>query len=158
MKWLSATSSPAGPLDRLRRPLPLALTRSTTTTSPGADRVAGRDLDRLHDAGLLGVDGVLHLHRLEDDDGVAGLDRLADLDVHLDDRALHRHDDLARAAAEDAGVVLTTGLERGALGRVGSSSSASGTHSATVTRRPLTSAVTSLRTRPSPIETTAGGA
>ena len=56
-----------------------------------ADGVAGGDLDLLDRAGLLGGDLVLHLHRLEHDDGLTDLDLLADLDEHLDDRALHRH-------------------------------------------------------------------
>ena len=67
-----------------------------------ADGLAGGDLDLLDRAGLLGGDLVLHLHRLEHDDAGADLDLLADLDEHLDDRALHRHRDVAAAGGATA--------------------------------------------------------
>ncbi len=69
----------------------------TTTTSPAPTVSPAVDLDLLDRAGLLGGDLVLHLHRLEHDDGLTDLDRLADLDEHLDDGALHRHLDVAAA-------------------------------------------------------------
>ena len=90
---------------------------TTTTVSPALTESPAVDVDRHDDAGLLGVHRVLHLHRLEDNDRVAGLDLLSDLDVHLDDRPLHRDDDVGRAAAQHAGVVLATRFARGALGR-----------------------------------------
>ena len=68
----------------------------TATTSPAPDRVAGCDPDLGDRAGLLGGDGVLHLHGLEDADGLADLDGVAHGDEHLHDRALHRHGDRAR--------------------------------------------------------------
>src|SRR3954449_10839054 len=43
--------------------------------------------DLLHGAVVLGLDGHLHLHRLEDHDGVALGDLLADLDLDLPDGA-----------------------------------------------------------------------
>ena len=71
----------------------------------GADGLTGGDLDLLHRARLLGVDLVLHLHGLEHADGLADLDRVADGDEHLHDRALHRDGDVPVPAAppRDAG-------------------------------------------------------
>src|SRR5690349_22222123 len=43
------------------------------------DRLARFDQDGLHDAADVGLDRVEHLHRLDDAERVAGLDRLADL-------------------------------------------------------------------------------
>src|SRR6478609_4026672 len=43
------------------------------------DRLAGGDQDRAHRAGHIGLDRVEHLHRLDDAQRLAGLDRLPDL-------------------------------------------------------------------------------
>src|SRR3954454_10892536 len=65
----------------------------------GADRCAGlhRTADRCGEvrdrAGLVRVDRLLHLHRLQDDDQVALGDLLTVLYRDLDDRALHRYGD-----------------------------------------------------------------
>src|SRR5688500_10160828 len=48
-------------------------------------------------AGLVGLERLLHLHRLDDDDGVALGDLLALLDDDLDDGALHRAGDRVAA-------------------------------------------------------------
>ena len=77
----------------------------TTRTSPPPTVSPAATLISFDRAGGVGVDLVLHLHRLEHDDTRAGLDLLADLDEHLDDRALHRRLDAARpgpAARPDA--------------------------------------------------------
>ena len=50
-----------------------------------ANRLTGLDLDLFDRARLLGDDVVLHLHRLENEHGLAGLDGLTSLDQHLDD-------------------------------------------------------------------------
>src|ERR1019366_2111637 len=76
----------------------------------GRHAVTGAHVDRAHRAGAFGAHGVLHLHRLENHDGVADLDTLADLDADLDDRALHGGAHGPRTDARDRGVVLTTGL------------------------------------------------
>src|SRR3954451_15630166 len=47
------------------------------------NRLALFDADLGHLAGVLGLDGHLHLHRLEDDDGVALVDLIADRDLDL---------------------------------------------------------------------------
>src|SRR5690606_22077459 len=49
-------------------------------------RLAALDQDLEHRAGNIGLDRVEHLHRLDDREGVAGLDRLA----HGDERRLVR--------------------------------------------------------------------
>src|SRR5437764_1301816 len=69
----------------------------------GAHRVTGRDADLLHGAAPLGVDVVLHLHRLEHEQRLAGLDGVTLRDEHLHDRALHRRADGAVAAGPSAG-------------------------------------------------------
>src|SRR2546429_25912 len=69
----------------------------------GAHRVTGRDADLLHGAAPLGVDVVLHLHRLEHEQRLAGLDGVALRDEHLHDRALHRRAHGAVAAGAAAG-------------------------------------------------------
>src|SRR4051794_14300967 len=51
------------------------------------DRLAFLDQDLLHGALVLGLDGHLHLHRLEDRDRVALRDLLPDLDLDLPHRA-----------------------------------------------------------------------
>src|SRR5437764_1871902 len=47
------------------------------------DRLALRAQDLSDDARILGLDRHLHLHRLQDDDGLALFDRVADLDLDL---------------------------------------------------------------------------
>ena len=81
----------------------------------GADGVAGGDLDLLDGAGLLGVDLVLHLHRFEHHDAGTDLDRLADLDEHLHDRALHRRFD--RAGGDRSAATAARTATRGLLWR-----------------------------------------
>ena len=130
------------------------LIRSTATTSPALTESPGVDVDAHDHAARSAFTEFSIFIASRMTIGLAGLDLLAHRDDHLDDRALHGHRDLARAAAHDAGVVLAARLGRGARGRPRPSSPGSGIHSATVTRRPLTSAVTSLRTRPSPTDTT----
>src|SRR5439155_18247244 len=56
----------------------------------GGDRLALLDGQLGNDAGLVGGDLVLHLHRLDDRDELALLDLLALLDEHLPDVALQR--------------------------------------------------------------------
>src|SRR4249919_1165558 len=50
---------------------------------PELDRLPVLDQDRLDDAGLVGLDLVHELHRLDDAERVAFLDRVADLDERL---------------------------------------------------------------------------
>src|SRR5437660_5176142 len=69
----------------------------------GAHRFTGRDADLLHGAAPLGVDVVLHLHRLEHEQRLAGLDGVALRYEHLHDGALHRRADRAVAAGASAG-------------------------------------------------------
>src|SRR4029077_9142782 len=59
----------------------------------GSDAVARRHADFLHLARTFGRDVVLHFHRFEHEDRLAGLDGRADLYEHLHDRALHRRGD-----------------------------------------------------------------
>jgi hypothetical protein len=59
-------------------------------TSPLVTARADLRGQRRDRAGLVRVERLLHLHRLEDDHQVAGLDLLAFLNRDLDDRALHR--------------------------------------------------------------------
>src|SRR5437660_2501550 len=47
------------------------------------NRLALLHVDHLHDAGLLGLDGHLHLHRLEDHDCVALVHRVSGRDLDL---------------------------------------------------------------------------
>ena len=61
--------------------------------------VANGNADLFDGAGDIGGDVVFHLHCLEYQNRVASVDCLADLDVDLDDRALHRHRYLAVACA-----------------------------------------------------------
>src|ERR1700759_1026699 len=51
------------------------------------DRLALAAPDLAHDAGILGLHRHLHLHRLQDDDRIALLDGVADLDLALPDGA-----------------------------------------------------------------------
>src|SRR3546814_1502904 len=53
------------------------------------DRAADRGLQAAHRSGLVRLEGLLHLHRLEHDDDVALGDGRTLLDGDLDDRALH---------------------------------------------------------------------
>ena len=71
----------------------LPLLRSTTArTSPAATWAPARDVDPADHAGVRRADGVLHLHRLEDQHRLAGGDRGADLDGDADDGARHRRE------------------------------------------------------------------
>ena len=79
------------------------------TTAPTSAVSAG---DR---ARLVRVERLLHLHRLEDDDEVAGLDDVALLDGDLDDRALHRRGERV-AGRRGAGLLAGRALRRGLLG------------------------------------------
>src|SRR4029450_11869406 len=79
-------------------PWPLSSPGSRASALDAADGGAALDLGA--DLGLQGGDGagpvggqgLLHLHRLQDDDQVAGLDLLAVLDRDLDDHPLHGGD------------------------------------------------------------------
>src|ERR1700744_509318 len=51
------------------------------------DRLTLAAPDLAHDAGILGLHRHLHLHRLQDDDRIALLDGVADLDLDLPDGA-----------------------------------------------------------------------
>src|SRR5829696_9502989 len=76
-----------------------------------ADRVSLGAADLLHGAVVLGLHGDLHLHRLEDDDGVAILDLVADGNLDFPDvagdvrRDLGAHASLTRGriSAHDGG-------------------------------------------------------
>src|ERR1035437_1220305 len=54
-------------------------------------RVTGLHLDLFHSSAPFGIHVVLHLHRLEDADRLADFDRVAHVNQHLDDGALHGH-------------------------------------------------------------------
>src|SRR5215207_2527487 len=69
----------------------------------GADRVTGADADLFHRPAALGVDVVLHLHRLEHEQRLTVFDGVAHGDEHLHDRALHRRADGAVASAAGSG-------------------------------------------------------
>ena len=69
------------------------------------DLVAFGHLDRHHRAGCCGVDGVLHLHRLEDDENLAGFDDVSRSDRHPHDTARHRGE------GRTGGRLLGTGRE-----------------------------------------------
>ena len=61
---------------------------------------AGRTSSSVNAAVDRGDDDVLHLHRLERDDRVAGRHRLADRDVDGQDGAGHRGDEPGRTVGE----------------------------------------------------------
>ena len=69
----------------------------TTTTSPAPTVSPAFTLISFTVPASVGGDLVLHLHRLEHDDGLTDLDCLPDLDEHLHDGALHRHLDASGA-------------------------------------------------------------
>ena len=69
----------------------------TASSWPRVTWSAGRTRTSPTLPGDRGRDDVLHLHRLEGDDRVAGRDRLPDGDVDGQDGARHRGDDLGRA-------------------------------------------------------------
>src|SRR3954470_16865908 len=100
-------SPPSTPLGRRTFP------RRTSAGADDRDRRAGRDRLALpdgelgDDARLVGGDLVLHLHRLDDADELALLDRLPLLDQDLPHVALQRRDErvAARAAAASAGAL-----------------------------------------------------
>src|SRR5260221_6806963 len=60
--------------------------------APGLDRRAGRHRHVLHASGLGGAQLVLHLHRLDDHDGLAPLDLVPRGDEHADDAPGHGRD------------------------------------------------------------------
>src|SRR3954452_15009223 len=95
----------------------LQLTDHRTAADALAD-LGGQTGDR---AGLVGLDGLLHLHRLEHDDRVDLRDLLAVGDGDLDDRALHRGGDRIPAGRSPGLLLLTSGLpvtaRRGGTGR-----------------------------------------
>ena len=114
-----------------------SMTTSTSpvpTVSPSATRIS---CDR---ARLLGVDVVLHLHRLEHEHRLTGFDRVAGGDEHLDDRALHRRADGA-APRRTAGAAGARARSGGPLPRRRRlrARRASGSQSFTEKRLPLTS-------------------
>src|SRR3954452_4105985 len=63
-------------------------------------RLALLDADLLDGAGVLGLDGHLHLHRLEDHDRVALVDLIAGLYLDLPDRSGDVGGDIRHGAAE----------------------------------------------------------
>ena len=75
-----------------------------------ADDVALAHHDLAHGSGLVRLDLVLHLHRLQHADHLAALHLLARLDQHLEDLALDRADD-------GDGAVRSCDLGRGAAER-----------------------------------------
>src|SRR3954447_9517595 len=111
MAWSSALRLPGLEMVSRRRPSsgsstrgPPAMARRTLASGAGGARATARLLeddervalvhrltllaqDLRDGAGVLGLDGHLHLHRLQDDDGVALLDRVADLAFDLPDGA-----------------------------------------------------------------------
>src|ERR1700737_4142434 len=72
------------------------------------DRRPGLDGEPGDGAVLVGGDRVLHLHRLEDHDQIAGADLLALFDRNLDNSALHRRGD--SVARGGSGARLRTAL------------------------------------------------
>src|SRR6478736_6559259 len=99
-----STASILRPSTRHRTTATCPTTGWPTSSEPGsvldlADHFAVGDtradlgLQSGHGAGLVGLERLLHLHRLEHDDHVALLDRGALLDGDLDDRALHGRGD-----------------------------------------------------------------
>ena len=75
------------------------------------DDVADRDGDLLHDSADIGLEHVLHLHRVHDDHVLAGHDAVAFANEDLDDRALDR-------SAQRLGARRTDDLGRGEAGTV----------------------------------------
>src|SRR5690606_18655588 len=65
------------------------------------------DVYRLHGAGDRRLDFGFHLHRLTDQYRLAGLDRIADLDQHVDHVARHGRADVARRAGLLASAAAT---------------------------------------------------
>ena len=114
------------------------MTTSTSpvpTVSPAATRISATVPARL------GVDVVLHLHGLEHEHRLAGLDGVARVDEHLHDRALHRRADRAVAAAPaaaDRGRLRPRRAPAGAPAAA-ATDGASGSQSFTVNRLPSTS-------------------
>ena len=78
-------------------PEPVRQGSMTASSWPRVTWSAGRTRRSADAPGDRGDHDVLHLHRLEGDDGVAGLDRVADRGVDAQDGAGHRGDDLGRA-------------------------------------------------------------
>src|SRR5580704_11659081 len=128
--WLSETSSP-----RLRCTAAAAAFLAGVTSGPavtagsparhllydrhdvaGSHRVACAHTHLLDHPVLLRRDGVLHLHRLQQADGLADLDDLADRHEDLDDRALHGDGHLARAVGRHRRRGGTLGASGGPTG------------------------------------------
>ena len=78
--------------------LVISVSSTTASTSPAATCAPGFTSISVTVPGAGGPDGVLHLHRLEDEHRLAGLDLLALLDRDADDGAGHRRQ---QAAAGD---------------------------------------------------------
>src|SRR4051812_4749418 len=83
----------------------------------GGDRLALLDGELGDDAGLVGGDLVLHLHRLDDADELAFLDRLARLDEDLPHVALERSDERIAAGRPAAAARAPAARALGALRR-----------------------------------------
>ena len=105
---LSGSGSGGRAHDHLDDPVAASFTyprrQRTATVDDGehvpASHLVARARGELHDGPSDGSrDGVLHLHRLEGGDGVAGIDRLTGGDVDSEDRARHRRGDLDRPSA-----------------------------------------------------------
>ena len=89
----------------------------TASVSPAETAAPSRIGQRGHHAGLVGGDLVLHLHRLDDADERALLDRGALLDEHLEDVALERRGE--RVARRAAGAAAPAAAAAGARARRG---------------------------------------
>ena len=65
------------------------------------EAVAGLRVDLLHHAGFLGAQDILHLHRLDDRERLAGLDLVAFADVERGQQARHRADQISGKVGRD---------------------------------------------------------
>src|SRR5688500_2806923 len=72
--------SPRLAMTTLSRGMPVSASADHEQRFVELDRLAALDHDLEHGAGDVGFDRIEHLHRLDDAEGVAGLDRLADAD------------------------------------------------------------------------------
>src|SRR5579859_88051 len=78
------------------------LRRELADDLAGRDRLAGLDGEAPHDARVLGVHLVLHLHRFDDADDLARRAGVALGHGYREDGALHRRDDRVTACAASA--------------------------------------------------------
>ena len=102
-----------------RRPRPPAHGCSSTRQLPRRDLVARPGMERTDGAGVRRAHLVLHLHRLDDDEQRAGVDRMARRDQHLRDPAVHRREQCAGGARRGCGTALEASVDDGDLGAGG---------------------------------------